>query len=450
MANLNMSYLIEFMRDRATADKEFQKLNDFLIERNCSFRGEALPTFLKPYFISPKQTTTLQKVVTIISNVLNKFINYYLENEEVQKIMAFSKEENELFNIEPGYSVPLVISRLDAFMDDYDIQFLEFNCDSPAGTAYADVLEEGFAKFLDKYSILDYWKIKYYTRQEPLLNALIACYNEFKGSKRPSKKPTIAIVDWDDVSTLSEFELLKVFFEAKGYPTIITTPQKLKIKNGVLTSDDEPIDIVYRRVIQRELLQRRDDAEDFIQAAKDGLVCMANPFRSFIVGNKKVLAILTDPNYQSIYTREELNIIRNCIPWTQVLSDKKVMFNNFTVNLRTFIYDNREKLVLKPASSYGGKDVFIGRDTDEETWHKIVNENIESESWVVQQYVTIPEDIFPDIRNGNVEMRLKKVNINPFAIYGKYAGTISRISESSVINVSAGGGLIPTMSVSKK
>ena len=112
--------------------------------------------------------------------------------------------------------------------------------------------------------------------------------------------------------------------------------------------------------------------------------------------------------------------------------------------------DNKDKLVVKPASSYGGKDVYIGKETDEDIWHKIVEENIESESWVVQQYVTIPEDIFPEIKDETIEMKLKKININPFAIYGKYSGTISRISESSVINVSAGGGLIPTMTVAKK
>ena len=451
MANLNLNYLIELLKDSKNAEHEFNKLNDFLTTRNCTFSGKAMPTLLKPNFISPKQTISLQQVVSLISSILNKFIGFYLKNKQVQNLLNFSPQEQQLFSIEPGYSIPLVISRLDAFMEDYSIKFLEFNCDSPAGTAYSDVLEQGFMNFLDKYAFLDYWKIKYFNRQEKLLNALITCYNEFKGSSsRSSHKPTIAIVDWDDVSTVSEFVLLKEFFEAKEYPTIISSPQKLKIVNSVLTADGQPIDIVYRRVITRELIQRMDEAQDFIQAVKEKLVCMANPFRSFIVGNKKVLALLTNPKYQSIYTREELDIIRNCLPWTQILRDSKVMFNNFTVDLRSFIYDNKDKLVVKPASSYGGKNVYIGRETDNETWHKIVEENIESESWVVQEYVNIPEDIFPEIKDGNISLKLKKVNINPFAIYGKYSGTITRISESSVINVSAGGGLIPTMTVVKK
>ena len=42
-------------------------------------------------------------------------------------------------------------------------------------------------------------------------------------------------------------------------------------------------------------------------------------------------------------------------------------------------------------------------------------------------------------------MRLKRFNINPFGIGGRYAGMITRISDQAVINVSAGGGLLPSV-----
>lgn len=445
-----MQFLIELLKDSANLNKEFDTLNRFLNERKCTFRDKPMPTYMKPNFISPKQTTTLQQMVNVISHVLNRFINHYLQDKQVRRIFGFSSLENELFAIDPGYSIPLVISRLDAFMEDYSVKFLEFNCDSPAGTAYSDVMEEGFRQFLDRYPVLDDWKFHYYMRQEQLLIALHTCYKEFSQGKNTKRNPTIAIVDWDDVSTYSEFELLKEYFETREFPTLIASPQKLKIKNDKLTFNDEPIDIIYRRVITRELMKKKDDVADFIEAVKRGMVCMANPFRSYIVGNKKVLAILTNPKYQGIFNREQLKVIRECLPWTQVLSRDKALFNDFTVDLRNFIYDNKNKLVLKPASSYGGKDVHLGFETDDETWHRIVEENIDSEDWIVQQFVNIPEEIFPELKGGGVSMKLKKVNINPFAISGKYAGTISRISDNSVINVSAGGGLIPTLTVSRK
>ena len=95
---------------------------------------------------------------------------------------------------------------------------------------------------------------------------------------------------------------------------------------------------------------------------------------------------------------------------------------------------------------YGGKDVYIGRETTREAWEKIMLDHINDESWIVQEYINIPKDDFPEISD-SVMFRSKYVNINPFALSGNYAGTITRISDRSVINVSAGGGLVPTLTV---
>jgi len=450
MANLNLSYLIELSKDGSEAVGQYQNLLQYLVKERCTFKGEPMPTLLKPSFISPKQSKKLQYTVEKISSALNKFIGLYLNNEQVRQIMKFTDEENELFFIEPHYSIPLVIARLDAFMNDYEVKFLEFNCDSPAGNAYSDVLEDGFKEILNSYPFLDYWKIEYINRQERFFQAIRSCYKEFRHSHPQfPDKPTIAIVDWAEVSTASEFTLLKEFFEAKGLATIITSPQKFQIEGNSMVVDGEPVHLIYRRVITRELIQKLDEVQNFVQGVKDGLACMCNPFRSFIVGNKKVLALLTDHRFQDIYDREELEVIRKAIPWTKIMADSKVPYNGFTVNLHNFVSDNKDKLVLKPASSYGGKDVFLGRETDQQTWDKVIDENIESEDWVVQEYVNIPQEIFPEIKE-NVSMKLKKVNINPFAFVGKYGGTISRVSDKSIINVSAGGGLVPTMCVVKK
>ncbi|MBN2010626.1 glutathionylspermidine synthase family protein [candidate division KSB1 bacterium] len=450
IAELQMNYLIQLLKDEHKTRNVFGVLNEYLTTHNCTFRNAVMPTFSKPYFITPKQATTMQQIVTVMSQVLNKFILLYLSDKNLQRILHFSQEEHYLFSIDPGYSTPLVISRMDAFMNGYDIKFLEFNCDSPAGTGYADVMEDGFLKFLDAFPVHDKWRFRCFNRQEKLLGSLLHCYQEFCRDSTAAASPTIAIVDWEDVATLSEFNILKNYFEDRGYPTIITSPQKLAIKNDRLMANDTPIDIVYRRVITGELIQRTNEVADFIEAAKRKLVCIANPFRSYIVGNKKILALLIDPRFQHIYTREELNIINQCIPWTQILSDRKVTFNQFNVDLRTFIADNKDRLVLKPASSYGGKDVYIGNETDDTTWQRILRENIDSERWVVQEFVPIPEDIFPEISAERIHMKLKKVNVNPFALLGKYAGAITRISDNSVINVSAGGGLIPTITAAKK
>jgi len=450
VAALNLSYLNDLLNNTDLTKKQNKNLWRFLKKENCAFKGEPMPFLLKPNFVSPKQAKRMQHAVEKMSAALNKFINLYLENNEVQKIMKFSKIEHELFSIDPGYSIPLVIARHDAFLNDYTIKFLEFNCDSPAGIAYSDVMEDGFKELFQNNKFSYYWKIEYINRQELFFDAFIKCYKEFRESN-PSfpSNPTIAIVDWLDSACYSEFELMQKFFEEKGYKTIITDPRLLKISGNNLTADDEPIHFIYRRVITRELIEKLDEVQDLIQGIKKGLVCICNPFRSFIVGNKKVLALLKEPRFQHIFDQEEIDLIEKLIPWTKVLKDHKVTYDDFTIDLRTFISENKDKFVIKPASSYGGKDVFLGNETEQNVWDKKIKENIKSEDWVVQEYVNIPQEIYPEIGK-SVNLKLKKVNVNPFAFCGKYGGTISRVSDNSVINVSAGGGLVPTMKAMRK
>lgn len=445
ISSLNSAYLFQLEKHRIDPDRQLRLLNQFLLKHNCTFSGKPMPTLLKPNFVSKKQLQKLKLTVEVMGTVLDKFIDLYMKNEDVRRIMKFSDIENELFNIDPGYNKPLVISRLDAFLNDDTVKFLEFNCDSPAGIAYADVMEEGFKELFKEYPLFEQWKISYMRRQDLLLDTLLQCYAEFRSRvKTMPENPFIAIVDWEGVSTYSEFQLLEKHFTGKGYKTLICSPQQFSIKNGRAMVHDEEVHLVYRRVITRELLQKYDQVGDFIQCMKDGLVCCCNSFRSYIVGNKKVLALILDPQFQGIFDRKELKMIKETVPWTKILADNEVYFRDKRVYLRDFILENKDLLVLKPANMYGGKNVYIGLETSQETWERVMNQQIEDESWVVQEYVDIPTDIYPEIGDG-ISFKRKYVNINPFTLLGKYSGSITRVSDSAVINVSAGGGLVPTL-----
>ena len=162
-----------------------------------------------------------------------------------------------------------------------------------------------------------------------------------------------------------------------------------------------------------------------------------------------MLSLITDPRFQYIYAEDELDLISKTIPWTRILADTEVQYGGRNVRLKEFTKGNKDLLVLKPANMYGGKDVYIGHETDQKTWQNIMEEHIANESWVVQDYVNIPRDSFPEIARPST-VKEKYVNINPFALLEKYSGTITRVSDNSVINDSAGGGLVPTMQAGRK
>ena len=447
--NLNRTYRDYFLAHPGAIQQDREALDQFLVDHLCTFRGEAMPTLLKPNFISGDQARILKHSVEVMSGALSRFINLYLTDDRVQEIMGFSAMEDSLFRIDPGYSNPLVISRLDAFLENSSIKFLEFNCDSPAGIAYADVLEDGFRERFKNYPFIQDYRIEYARRQEILLDSLLHSYGEFRASRKGfPETPVLAIVDWEDVSTYSEFILHQKHFKTRGIETVIAAPADFTVRDGKVFVHDQEVHLVYKRVITRELISRYSECETFVEAIRAGLVCCCNSFRSFIVGNKKILAVITDPRFSSIFTEPELRLIRETIPWTRVLADTVETYEGEKVPLRSFIPENKDKLVLKPSNKYGGKDVYIGLETPQSTWEEILEKRMDQRTWVVQDYVDIPTDHYPEFKE-SVEFKSKYVNINPFSLNGKFCGTITRVSDNQVINVSAGGGLVPTLTVTR-
>jgi hypothetical protein len=170
-----------------------------------------------------------------------------------------------------------------------------------------------------------------------------------------------------------------------------------------------------------------------------------NPFRARVANNKKLFALLGDPRFAHLVEDSERPVIAETIPWTRVLREGRAEYGDWVVDLLAFVSDNRERLVMKPASDYGGHGVSLGMETDQSEWDRLIEEHAGQGDYVVQEYVPVPEEMFPAVEDGHVQMRLKRFNINPFGLGGRYAGMITRISDQAVINVSAGGGLLPSV-----
>jgi len=400
----------------------------------------AIPTFYKPHLLTPKQEHLLKRVALTLAQVINNATRLYFEEGHLSYMFRLNPEAAELVKIDPGYSQNVVFSRFDALLEGESLKLVELNCDSPAGAAYADqvesalLLEEPIQDFIQEYHLAGM------TRVQNILNGLLATYEEFGGFETPH----IAIVDWRTVRTLPEFEYLKDFFESKGYKTTIADPRELQYKGGKLYHKGFRIHLVYRRVIFDELMERLDEVQDFIKAYRDHAVCVVNPLRSRLASTKALLSILTNPEYDHFFTENENKIKREHIPWTRRLTDAEDFYGRKKIYLIDFLKDEKETLVLKPSSSYGGKDVKIGRETRDEDWNATIDRALKGD-WVVQEYVNIPILTVPTVVNNKLDFAYKKFNFNMLVFGGKYAGGFTRLSDQSVINVAHGGGLIPSI-----
>jgi len=417
--------------------------------QNCKFGDQIVPTFLKPAFFSEKELSMMTKVVHHVINILEKVADLYFSHPELREYFNLNDEEVQMMEIDHGYSKKIIISRPDSFLVNGNLRFVEFNCDSPAGLAYCDIQEEIFAKSLPIKKIQKNYELFYKQRCAGLLEALISTYREFAGN---NKKPNIAIVDWREMKTHNELLVLQDLFKNEGYDTVVADPRDLKFRDNRLEFDGFPIDLVYRRVIFHELIEKMDEVEDFIEAYRKGSVCVVNPLRSRLASNKAILEIITNPReFRDFFSEDENQIISKHVPWTRRMLNSQTYYGDNLVSLREHVLTHRESLVLKPSDSYGGKDVFIGRETDQVVWENLVGRILHNhENWVVQEYVDITEMTVPVLENDHIQLKTKKYNLNPFILGGKYAGCIARLSDQSVINVSAGGGMVPAINYVKR
>lgn len=417
--------------------------------RNCKFGEESLTTFLKPVFMSQDDQDGICQITGHIMSILDKVTKLYFTRPELREFFLIRGKAAEIIDVEHRYKRNVMISRPDSFLVNDSLRFVEFNCDSPAGCGLCDETEEIFKETFLFDQLSKHYDFTSRRRSEYLLDALLEAYAEYGGK---SKHPNIAIVDWQGIRTTNEFQLLQNYFKAKGYETVIADPRNLKYTNGRLESDGFPIDLIYRRVIFKELIAEFDNVQDLIKADHDGNVCVVNPLRSRLAANKALLAIMTNQkDFKDVFSDEENQIIKRHIPWTRRVLDMQTHYEGNPVFLKKHIVSHKDHLVLKPGDGYGGKDVAIGRETDEDSWKNLVTRILRNkEDWVVQRYVDISQMTVPMVNGETIHMAPKKYNLNPFVFAHRYAGSVARLSDQSVINVSAGGGLVPVVKYAER
>jgi hypothetical protein len=275
---------------------------------------------------------------------------------------------------------------------------------------------------------------------------LLDSWYRFRGARTA---PSIAIVDWDDVPTLSEFILSRDYFRAMGFNCVITTPDALRYEQGRLKdAEGTPIDLIYKRVLIHELVEERGLDHPLVRAVVAGAVCLVNPFSCKPLHKKASLAVLSDERNASCFDTAQRAAIARHVPWTRVVEERQTLIDGASIDLLPWIADHRDELVLKPNDDYGGAGIVLGWEATADAWSAAVA-RATAEPYIVQRRIALPRESFPAIADGQLVFDDRIVDTAPFCWQGAFAdGLLSRISTSTLVNVTAGGGsTVPTFVV---
>lgn len=391
--------------------------------------------FLRPHVITRSQYDAIAKAAEIVAGAFEKLATHALADPQLASHLRLTPSELNLARIDPRYERLCITSRLDSYVSESSFQFLEYNAETPAGVGDQMQLEklllslEHNERMLERHS---HWRPEPHRR---LLTSLMAAYREAGGKE---EYPSIAIVDWAGVATESEFRVLKEFFVREGHSTIIADPRDLTYDSERLRVADFPIDIVYKRVVIHEFIETLGEDHPLVKAYAAGAVCLVNSFRSKLAHKKGGFAILSDPEFEHLFTSDELAVIRRHIPWTRNVVAGTTTYQGLEYDLFDFMRTERSRLVLKPNDDYGGHGVFIGWQMNANDWEKAIAMTAQR-PYVVQERVDIQKHKLPTFGD-TVSREEMFVDFNPFLFHNQVEGALIRVSPSAVVNVTSGGG----------
>ncbi|MGA8024279.1 MAG: circularly permuted type 2 ATP-grasp protein [Candidatus Acidiferrales bacterium] len=402
--------------------------------------------FLRPFFLTAEDEQRVRAVAESIAVLGERVVKQSLADPRLLAQSALSPEEERLARINPRYATSSTASRLDAFLLPNSLQFAEYNAESPAGPGYAETLADVFLTLPVMERFSQRYTVRKYPLMKQLLAALLASYREWGGSASP---PVIAIVDWREVPTWSEFEIIQSHFQKDGVATVLADPRDLVWKSGKLTANGQRVDLVYRRVLINDIVARPQECAALVEAYKSGTVCVANALTCKIPHKKSFFAVLTDEQNSALFNQSERELIRRHIPWTRLLADTKTTRNGESFGLLEYVRKNRENFVLKPNDEYGGTGVQLGWENNEAQWDAALQRALtdRTSAWVVQERIAIRREIFPMQTETGIQMRDMLVDFAPYLFRGKMAGCLTRLSSTGLANVTSGGGQVPSFVV---
>ena len=449
------------------------RLSAQMRERRLRFGDRVICPFLRPFFLDAADESRVRAVSELLWT-LGERVAQAASTDRPQLLtdLALSESEIGLARIDPGYATTSTAARADAFILPDSLQFAEYNAESPAGAGYS----QGLAELFDSEPVMTAFRQRFETRfarpVEALLDALVASYREWGGTASP---PRMAIVDWREVPTYSEFEILRDAFTALGVPTVICDPRDLEFAAGArfsgatgrgLYAKGERIDLVYRRVLINDIVARETECRALLDAYRSKTVCVANSLRCKIPHKKAFFAVLTDARHESLFSETERAMIRRHVPWTALVEERRVVADGESVDLIPHLRAMRDEFVIKPNDEYGGTGVTLGWDTTESDWDATIARALAERDpstplgagrgWVAQRRIAVRREMFPicetDPAAPGVARTVSRdmlVDFAPYIFRGRLAGYLTRLSASGLANVTSGGGQVPAFVVQK-
>jgi hypothetical protein len=414
----------------------FARLKGAMRERRLLYGEREIGVALRPHLMTRTQYESLVRASEVLAGAFEKLSEALVAEPALMARVGMTELETRFALVEPGYRCPAVNTRLDAFTRGNAIKFVEYNAENPSSLMDQAGLNEVLRELPAMREFARRHRLRQFDPAAALLSSLIETFREWSGEGRA---PNVAIVDWDGLPTSHEFALLCEYFNSRGVPSIVCSPDELEYEGGRLRRGDFKVDLIYKRVIIHELLTVCGERHPLLRAYADGRVCLVNSLRCKPLHKKAAFELLTDEDEARRFTTEEREVIRACVPWTRRVSERTTTRGGERVDLLEHVRHRRDSFVIKPNDDYGGRGLVIGPKVTQSEWDDALSAALGGDC-VVQEVVELHTEIFPIFTDSSWSFQPMYVDTNPFLFRGRVEGAMVRLSDSPVVNVTSGGG----------
>lgn len=409
--------------------------------------GRPASRVCRPAFLEERDYYAAMQGAGEVARALAILRRHLLRDASLRSVFSLSAEVEELCALEPPESIELA-GRLDAFLSPGAVlRFMEFNS-MGVGMVFNDALANIFLQM----PILEAVQQRFPCRYIPTAERVLPAMRRGLASVLPAvAQPTIGIIlsEPPSAGSLSMPETGRLLFNAhqQGLRVVIAHADELEFQGERLQAKGAQIDVAFVDWLPSLIKIARPD-HAFWRAIAARAVWTGTPLSAHMLcGDKRAFVFLSDEKYRPLIGDELFDTISRHIPWTRVMAPGWTTHGGARVDLLEFVRRHREHFLLKPAAEYGGKGIRCGWETDAAEWDCAI-ETALAHPYVIQERIIAPAEIFPLIDNDRVEFRSCHVDLSPFVWNeSEAAGALVRVSNHSLMNVTAGHGALTPLFV---
>jgi len=410
-----------------------------------SFLGRPVVRALRPLFVGAREYADGCRAATLIGRAVNRLARRLANDPDLLRVLRLDPLQERLVAAEPDPE-PMV-ARIDGFLtDDGTLRVLEYN-PIPFGTVFSQAAAEMFAAM----PIMELHRRRFPARFVPTAERLIETLARVharrgRGARRlPNVAVVMGAVGAARVAETEGAHMMTLAARAGAALREMAAEAIVRDANG-LRAGDFPIDCLTFGD-NDELLRHFPEGHPVWTALREGEVWLFGALAATALhGNKCLLALMSDPGNAAWFSAEEREAIHRHLPWTRIVGEAATGRPGEAVAPVDALRQDRERLVLKPATDFGGRGVVLGWRASAAEWEAALDAAVRS-PYVVQERVPNRVERFPFAEDGALRFVECSVDFNPFLWNGEACdGVLARVSREALLNITAGGGsLVPVM-----